>query len=346
MVARARVTKSRRALPHRLAWLAALYAVFICAPVLAPYDPDDQHRELASAPPTPVRWRHTDGRWEGRPFVYALAPTAEGYREDTTRVFHVRFWVQAERRDLNHGLVPVARAFGVDRPGHVFVLGTDRYGRDRWSRLLIGGRLSLAAGLLAAALSVGIGWVFGGMAGVLGGWVDGVLMRAVELFLAMPWLYLLLAARVALPLNIAPTRAFFLVVVLIGVAGWARPARLVRSAVLGVRASGFVEAARSAGASRARILARHVLPHTMPVVATQIAILVPQFTMAEMTLSFFGLGVAEPAPSWGGLLAEQSRDYLLQPSWITAAPIVAVATVFVLYQGVADELSAPRMVSS
>jgi peptide/nickel transport system permease protein len=229
--------------------------------------------------------------------------------------------------------------FGVDAPAGIFLAGTDQFGRDQFSRILHGGRVSLAAGVLAAALSLSIGMMLGAFAGS-GGWRDAVVMRLSDVFLAIPWLYLLLATRAALPLNVDPLRALAAVVVVIGIAGWARPARLVRSVVLSAKARDFVTAARASGASRWYVLRTHILPQTSGVVLTQASILVPQFALAEITLSFFGLGVAEPIPSLGTLMRAMLRQQTVSLSWWMTAPALALAVVFLLHHAFTDALHA------
>ena len=222
--------------------------------------------------------------------------------------------------------------------GHYFLLGTDGYGRDVFSRVLYGAQISLLTGLLAAGLSLGLGWVLGTLAGFHGGWVDQVLMRASEFFMALPWLYLLLAIRAFLPLNIEPLDAFLLLVAIIGGVGWVRPARLVRGVVLSARERGFVLAARGFGAGPAYLIRRHILPLTSSVMLTQATVLIPQYILAEVTLSFLGLGVGEPTPSWGNMLAE-ARQYhaLVQHPWLLA-PGVAAIPLLMAYMFLADTL--------
>ncbi len=228
--------------------------------------------------------------------------------------------------------------FGTDSPTRLFLFGTDDYGRDLFSRLLFGGQISLFAGLLGLGLSLGVGIVVGGLAGYYGGWVDEINMRATELFLALPWLYLLFAVRMALPLNIPPAQAFLLVLVVIGLVGWARPARLIRGLVLSARARDYVDAARCLGASDLYLLRRHVFPQILGIVVTQAALLAPQFILAEVTLSFFGLGVGEPVPSWGNMLASLQRYHVLASYWWMFIPGIALVPVFFLYYALADAL--------
>ena len=148
--------------------------------------------------------------------------------------------------------------------GAPFLLGTDGYGRDVFSRLLYGGQVSLATGLGAAFVSLFIGLGIGTVAGFYGGWADRILMRGGELFMALPWLYLLLAARAFLPLHIGAVEAFALLVLIIGGVGWVRPARLIRGVVLSARERGYVLAARGFGASDWYLVRRHILPDDLP----------------------------------------------------------------------------------
>lgn len=209
-------------------------------------------------------------------------------------------------------------------PGASFLLGTDLYGRDQLSRLLVGGRLSLACALLATALSLLIALPLGLIAGYAGGWPDEAIMRFTELFLALPWFYLLLAVRAVLPLSLGPQTAFLLLSALIGCLGWARPARLIRGVALAAREREYVHAARGFGAGPLYLIGRHILPETAGVVLTQAGLLVPQFILAEVTLSFLGLGVAEPAASWGAMLAPLRNPEVVTTYWWTAAPALAI----------------------
>jgi peptide/nickel transport system permease protein len=234
---------------------------------------------------------------------------------------------------------PIAqhRDFPFAPPSRTFLLGTDQYGRDQFSRLLHGARTSLVAALAATALTLLIGVTLGTLAGYVNG-LDGPLMRLADVATALPWVYLLLAARSAFPLDLPPAHALVMVVAVIGLVGWAKPARLVRSVVLSVRSREFVVAARGLGASHLYVLRRHVVPQTTSVLLTQAAVLVPQFILAETTLSFLGLGVGEPAPSWGGMLSAAQQYHVLVSSWWMLAPGIALVLVCLLYQAAADVL--------
>jgi len=330
-----------RKLRVALGSLLALHAVVLLAGFFAPYDPVEQNRMLPFAPPTRLRFVDRAGRFHLRPFVCAVVerPDQLGvYDEDRERVFPVRFFVEGAPHRLAGLLATRRHLFGVDEPGRVFLIGADGLGRDQLSRLLHGGQISLLAGLLAAGLSLGTGFALGTLAGFYGRWADAAVMRGSELFLALPWLYLLFAVRAFLPLHVTPAQAFFLLVTIIGLVDWARPARLVRSVVLSARERDFVLAARGFGASDAYLIRRHVAPQALGVVLTQAALLVPQYVLAEVTLSFLGLGVAEPAPSWGNMLAALQQYHVLASYWWMWIPGLALVPVFVGYHAVADAL--------
>lgn len=330
---------SARHLRAPLTLLALVYGAVLFAGVIAPYAPSDQDRRAPFAPPTRLHFVETRGVFHWRPFVYALVsrPAAfDVYDEDRTRRYPVRFLVRGAPYQVA-GLFEADRhLFGVDEPARLFLFGSDQFGRDLFSRLLFGGQISLVAGVLAVVVALGLGLVLGGLAGFYGGWADELIMAGVELFLALPWLYLLLAVRAILPLHIEPGQAFLLLVGVIGIVGWARPARLIRGVVLSGRLREHVLAARAFGATDAYLLRRHVLPQTAGVVLTQFALLVPQYILAEVTLSFFGLGVSEPAPSWGSMLSAAQRYDVLMSYWWMLLPGIALSAVFLLYYALAN----------
>jgi peptide/nickel transport system permease protein len=306
------------------ACLVTLHVVAAFAGFFSPYSYREQYRDAPRSAPTTIRWIDRDGGFHIVPFI----------ESNDGAMVPIRFWVRGSSYEL-FGLVASDRhLFGVDAPHRIFVLGTDSLGRDTFSRLLYGGQLSLTAGLMAAALALGIALVLGAAAGYGGRIVDGVIMWTGDVFLSLPWIYLLLAARAFLPLDMDPAEAFLVIVLLLGFVGWAGPMRLVRGIVMSAKEREFVNAARSAGAGHVHLLTRHVLPQTYPVLATQAAILVPAYMLAEVTLSFVGLGVGEPRPSWGNLLTDVPRASLMTSEPWVFAPAVLIVVVTWLYHSV------------
>ncbi|HXM62566.1 MAG TPA: ABC transporter permease [Terriglobales bacterium] len=319
--------------------LLGLHLAILFAGFFAPCDPATQNRDFPYAPPTRLYFMDAGGHLHVRPFIYPWVARPDSfydYQESREHEYPLHFFVRGPQYKVA-GLLPSRiHLFGVEPGAHIFLAGTDGYGRDQFSRVLYGGQISLAAGILATGISLCLGLVIGCLSGFYGRWIDDSTMRLSDLFLVLPWLYLLLAVRSFLPLHISPTEAFFLLVAVIGTIGWARPARLIRGIVLGAKTRKYVIASRGFGASDAYILRRHVLPHVSGILSTQAAMLVPQYVIAEVTLSFLGLGLGEPTPSWGNLLANLQQYNVLVSYWWMFSPAFALVVVSLGYLNVAN----------
>ncbi len=320
--------------------LIGLHLVILLAGFFAPYDAKAQNRNLPYAPPTRLHFTGTSG-FHLRPFVYGVVSDSEGFRDDSAQQYPVRFFVRGSSYSL--GLFKSdLHLFGVDSPARIMLLGSDAFGRDELSSLLFGGQISLAAGLVATLFTLAMAAVIGTVSGFYGGWIDESLMGVSELFLSSPWLSFLLGIRTFLTLHVTPVGTFLLLIGVIGAIGWARPARLVRGVVLSARTKNHVLAARGFGGSDLYLLRRHILPETFGVLLTQAALLVPLYVGAEATLSFFGLGVSEPVPSWGNMLAAlQHYSVLVSYGWLLA-PAAALVVTSVIYRMLADALQPAR----
>lgn len=204
-------------------------------------------------------------------------------------------------------------------------LGTDDLGRDRLARLLYGGRVSLLLAPAATLLSLLIAAAIGGLAGYLPGWWDRLLLGLIDLFLCLPFLFLLLAVRAMLPLNVRPGISVSITFALLGVLGWAGPARVVRASIRSLMASDFLLQARASGCSGMRLLAVHLLPNLRPVLWAQFWISLPLFILSEANLSILGLGVSEPLPSLGSLLRElENLGAVREQPWMLAPALLLV----------------------
>ena len=336
--------KAKHGMAILLIFLGLLHLAVFAAGFLAPYDVAEQDRELPFAPPTRIHFADAQGTIHLlRPLVCLMAENSAqfgSYYEDTRKCFPIHFLVHGPQYKLVGVFATNLHLFGVDPPARLFLMGTDAYGRDLFSRFLHGGQISLAAGLLATLLSLGIGILLGTASGFHGGWLDAAIMRFGEIFIALPWLYLLFALRAFLPLNINPSQAFLLLIAVIGSVGWARPARLIRGVVLSGKERHYVLAARMFGGSGLYLMRRHILPQTYSIILTQAVLLIPQYVLAEVTLSFLGLGVGEPEPSWGNMLASVQQYHVLVSYWWMLLPGIALIPVFLSFVLLANALQA------
>lgn len=217
-------------------------------------------------------------------------------------------------------------------PSGAHLFGTDALGRDEFSRLLYGSRVSLLLAPTAALLSTCIAGVLGGVAGFRGGWWGKAILASADLLMALPVLFVLIALRAALPLDVAPfisTMATFLILSLLG---WPSSLRVVWAAARNIRNSDFLLLARSNGSSPTRIILRQVLPNLRPVLAAQFWVTIPVFILAEATLSMLGLGVMEPLPSWGNLMRGLENSSVLHANPWTIAPLVLLIIVVSCFQ--------------
>jgi peptide/nickel transport system permease protein len=324
-----------------IGFLAVMHVLVVFAGFVAPYNYMTQDRLHPYAPPARIHFVDCGGKLHLRPFVYATKAGEQDfthYTEDCAQWVPIRFFVSGDDYTLLGAFHFSQHLFGVEPPARLFLLGGDGFGRDQFSRLLYGGQVSLFAGIMAAVLALLAGLLVGAIAGLYGGLTDDLAMRLAEVAIAVPSFYLLLAVRSFLPLRLGPAAAFVLVVGVIGFLSWTRPARLVRGVILSARERSFVLAARGFGASRSYLLRRHLIPMTSGVLLTQMAILVPQFILAEVILSFLGLGIGEPFPSWGNMLAYAQQYHVLVSYWWMLLPGLAPLPVILAYHVLADSL--------
>jgi len=322
--------------------LLVLYALALFAPFVAPYPEGELDRERYFHPPMRIHWVDAQGRFHPWPFVRPTALTDArrfAYAEDRTRVLPIRLFVSGAPFRL-FGLVPSRiHLFGVDAPARIYLLGTDNYGRDIFSRILFGGQISLTVGLVGIAISFTIGLMLGGISGYFGGWVDNLIMRGTELLLSIPGLYLLIALRAIFPADLPSEFVYLGIVVILAFIGWAGLARVIRGMVLSIRRQEYVAAAEALGMSRLRIIARHILPNTLSFVIVAATISIPSYILGEVVLSFIGLGVQEPAASWGNMLGmARSIRVLTSFPWMLFAPGAAIFVTVLAFNFLGDGL--------
>jgi peptide/nickel transport system permease protein len=317
--------------------LLLLYAAAIFAGFLAPYPINQQDLDRTYHPPTKIVW----GEGGLRVQAYELIdPSVAGYEPIAGKTYPLELFAKGGPYKL-FGLIEFDRhLFSVGDPeGVVYLLGSDSTGRDVFSRLVYGARVSLFIGLLGITITTVLGFLVGGLSGYFGGRSDFIAMRLVEFMMAMPGLYLLLALRSALAPHFASDQMFFVIVIILSFIGWAGTARILRGMTLSIRQNQYVLAAESMGQSPFAILRRHILPNLVSYLLVAATLSIPGYVLGEAALSFLGLGIQEPSASWGLMLSQaQDVKVFYLNFWWLLSPGVAIFLTVIAYNVLGDVL--------
>jgi peptide/nickel transport system permease protein len=328
--------------------LAIFYLLVLFGGFLAPYNYRTQSRKTPFLPPARLHFFDEQGTLRLRPFIYApklVDPLTFRYEENKAERFPLKFFVRGERHEL-FGLIPsTLHLFGVETKVHaetqsqprIHLLGTDSLGRDLLARTLQGGLSSLLIGPVGLALAFLIGISLGAVSGWKGGLTDSLLMRTTDVVMSLPLLMLILALRAAFPLSITSTQVALMMLLIFASVGWADIARLTRNLVMAEKQRDYVAAAIASGASQLRIISRHILPNISAPLLVQFALSAPTFILAEIALSYLGVGVQEPNASWGTLLAEATELSVLKNYVWMLVPVL-----FVFFTALAFHLLAEK----
>jgi peptide/nickel transport system permease protein len=307
--------------------LIIMYLIAAFAGFLAPYGMNEYRRSPTAAfvPPMNVHWTDPETGRLTRPFVYTYVSGRDPITRQQTWIedtegprYPIQFFVR--RPSQPYKILGIWRSdlrlFGVEEPGRIFLWGTNNLGKDLFSRVMYGGQVSLTIGVLAVWVSLILGMVLGVIAGFYGGLMDDFIMRLVEVFDAIPGLFLLIVLATLLKdprnplaqlfgLQMTSAQTFFMIVIVLGFVGWGGIARTIRSLVFSLREMDYASAAKALGASETRIMFRHLLPGTASYVMVVLTLAIPGFILAEVGLSFLGLGPSElDSASWGILLRD------------------------------------------
>ncbi len=332
-----------------LAVLAAMYAAAIFAPFLAPYSPTRQCLDKSFHPPTGFFFK--DGSLWAK--VYRNAdPSAAKYEPIEGEGLRVKFFTVDKNSDYKiFGTIPFKlRLFGADsdqEDARIFLLGSDSTGRDVFSRMLYGARVSLSIGFIGIAITMVVGFLVGGLSGYFGGAFDFISMRLVEFLMAIPSLYLLLAMRSALAPHFDSAQMYLMIVIILSLFGWASTARVIRGMSLSLAQRQYVLAAKSMGEGPVKIIIKHFLPNVLSYLIVSATLSIPAYILGEAALSFLGLGIQEPSASWGLMLAQAQSDtkVLMLGFWwllLPGAAIFATVLTFNMLGDVLRDIADPR----
>ena len=315
--------------------LGLIYFALLFADFIAPYTKDFSDRTMAYVPPSKVFTIDENGKFS-KPYTYNYVRDFDQdnleikYSLDRSQKHYIKFFGKGQPYKFL-GLIKMNRhLFTTDNNGRIFILGTDINGRDVFSRLLFGGRISMTIGFLALFVLFPIGLLYGGISGYFGGKVDMIMMRFAEGIMSIPSFYLLIILASILPSGMTSTQRFLLIVIILALIGWAGFARVVRGMVLSIKNEDYVLAAKSIGASKFRIITKHILPQTTSFVIVAMTLSVPSYILSESGLSFLGLGIQQPDASWGNMLKEAQeftnilyRPWLLTPGFLIFVSVLA-----------------------
>ena len=328
--------------------ILVLYIIALFCEFVAPYNPESFFTKYKLSPPSAIRIRDASGKFRS-PFVYKIVRDRDPetlksiYRDDTESPYAVRFFAKGDTYKLWGLFETSVHFFGLEVPREeqgIFLFGTDRMGRDMFSRICYGARISLSIGLVGVFLSLTFGIILGGISGYYGGPVDNLIQRTIEFIRSIPSIPLWMGLSAALPADWPVIRVYFGITVILSLISWTGMARVVRGRFLALREEDFVMAARLVGASELRIILRHMVPSFLSHIIASLTLSIPGMILSETALSFIGLGLRAPAISWGVLLQEGQnlRSVVLAP-WVLLpglAVVIAVLSFNFLGDGLRD----------
>ena len=321
-------------------FLLLMYFSTLISEWIAPYDLHSRHAKYIFAPPQGIHLIH-EGSFLG-PFVYGLKMERDldtlqrVYTDDTSKPQQLRFFCSGEPYEFWGMVEGTFHLVCPPKDGTFFLLGTDRLGRDMFSRIVYAARISLTIGIIGIALSFTLALILGGLAGYYGGWVDNVVQRITEILKSFPHLPLWLALSAALPVTWSPLLIYFGITLILALLDWPGLGRAVRSKLLSLREEDYALAAQLMGAKPKRIIGRHLLPGFMSHLIASATLSIPSMILAETALSFLGLGLRPPITSWGVLLNEATDVNVVAVNWWLMLPVVPVILVILAYQFLGD----------
>jgi peptide/nickel transport system permease protein len=337
---------------HKLAQIATVvlgvfYLIVIFAEFVAPYNPQKRFKDYSSLPPTGMHIMDAQGNIHP-PFVYALKRERDPvtlrpiYKEDPSTRYPVVLFAAGDEYDLWGLLHGNIHLFGVktepDKFAPLFLLGSNTLGQDMLSRIFFGARISLTVGLIGVFLAFFMGLFLGGIAGFFGGLLDEIIMRVIDVLMALPTIPLWMSLAAALPQDWPQLKTYFYVTIILSIFGWTILARVVRGKLLSLREEDYVMAARLDGESDAQIITRYMLPGFTSYIIVSLTLAIPNMILGETSLSFLGVGLRAPTISWGVMLQEaQNLQTVAQYPWLLW-PVAFVILAVLMFNFLGDGL--------
>ena len=323
--------------------LILIYFLIIFCDFIAPYNPNTRDPKASYMPPSMIYFTN-----EGRlsfphiyetTYIFDKTSFTKKINENKSKIYYLKFLNIGDKYNLLSIITSKIHLFGTDGEQRIYLFGTDRNGRDIFSRIIHGGRPSLTIGFIGLLIVFPLGLLYGGISGYLGGATDNLMMRIAEALMSLPYFYLIVVLASILPANISNSQRFLLITIILSFVSWAGLSRVIRGQVLAIKEEEYVQAAKAIGLSDLKIIINHILPQTTSYVIIAATLSIPGFIIGESALSFLGLGITQPDPSWGNILAEgkELSNMLLRP-WILLLPALCIFISVLCFNLLGDKL--------